>query len=149
MNTLGYVIGVVSNKGVEECRHHRGRRPEPIKSLRCRRHGRTRGARTGAGRHDDLRTNRPAGRGTVGGVDDAAHDADTVRQPEGRHPADAILSDVGDRPPVKVLVWEDAGGRRGSDEQPRVLAADGLAETPFVGAAGLLARALESSETEA
>ncbi len=53
--------------------------------------------------------------------------------------------------PLKALVWEDAGGRVWvSTNSPEYLRRrHGLAETPFVGVAGLLARALESSETEA
>ncbi|MGO9018474.1 MAG: DUF302 domain-containing protein [Syntrophobacteraceae bacterium] len=53
--------------------------------------------------------------------------------------------------PLKALVWEDAGGRVWvSTNSPEYLQRrHGLAETPFAGVPGLLAKALESSKEEA
>ncbi|MFZ0931154.1 MAG: DUF302 domain-containing protein [Syntrophobacteraceae bacterium] len=53
--------------------------------------------------------------------------------------------------PLKALVWEDAGGRVWvSTNSPEYLQRrHGLAETPFAGVPGLLAKALESSKKEA
>jgi uncharacterized protein (DUF302 family) len=50
--------------------------------------------------------------------------------------------------PLKALVWEDAGGQVwGSTNSPEYMQRrHGLAEAPFVGVPGLLARALGSSE---
>ncbi len=51
--------------------------------------------------------------------------------------------------PLKALVWEDADGRVWvSTNSPEYLQRrHGLAETPFEGAPGILAKALESSRT--
>jgi uncharacterized protein (DUF302 family) len=53
--------------------------------------------------------------------------------------------------PLKALVWEDSDGRVWvSTNSPEYLQRrHGLAETPFAGVPGLLAKALESSKTGA